>query len=287
MVASAFAFAVMTALVKHLGEHLPSQEIVLIRAILTLFLSLAWLRHKGVSPWGVQRPLLLLRGLFGFLALSCVYFAVTHLPLAEATVLQYMHPLLTSLLALRFLREGMRASTLVSCAASLLGVVLVTRPDVLFGRHGADLDTLAVLIALGGALSSSFAYVVVRRLSTTDDPNVIVLYFPLVAVPLSVPVIATELVVPSPWDWPALVGVGISAQLGQVWLTHGLKHETAGRATAVSYTQVVFAALLGIAFFGEIPTGWTLAGALLILASTLLVALRPERAAPGVPRPVG
>lgn len=290
MVASALAFGVMTALVKHLGARLPSQEIVLIRAIITLVLSLViartLLKHRGVNAWGVNRPLLLLRGLLGFLALSCVYYAVTKLPLAEATVLQYMHPVLTSLFAAVFLREVLRTSTLVSCAVSMLGVVLVTRPDALFGAHGADLDVVAVLIALGGAVCSSLAYVVIRRLSATEDPNVIVLYFPIVAVPLSIPVILTDLVVPRPSDWPLLLGVGISAQLGQIWLTRGLARETAGRATAISYTQVLFAALLGIAFFDELPTGWTLVGGLLILAATLLVALRP-RTKPATPAELG
>ena len=107
MLLSAFAFSVMTALVKLAGERLPSQEIVVARALVSLLLTYALLRRAGVSPWGEQRAWLWLRGLFGFAGLSCVFAAVTHLPLAEATVLQYLHPAITAVLAALFLERAM------------------------------------------------------------------------------------------------------------------------------------------------------------------------------------
>ena len=105
MVLSALAFSAMTALVKLAGERLPSQELVVARAIVSLVLSWSLLRSARVSPWGEDRRWLWLRGLLGFAGLSCVYGAVTHLPLAEATVLQYLHPPITALLAGVFLKE--------------------------------------------------------------------------------------------------------------------------------------------------------------------------------------
>src|SRR5688572_20362062 len=99
MIVSAFAFSVMTLLVKLAGQRIPSQEIVTVRAALTLLLSYAALRRAGLPVLGTRRPLLIVRGLFGFAALSCIYYAVTHMPLAEATVIQYLHPPFTALLA--------------------------------------------------------------------------------------------------------------------------------------------------------------------------------------------
>ena len=95
MVLSALAFSLMTVFVKLAGERLPSQEIVVARAALSLALSWSLLRRAGISPWGNERRALWLRGLLGFAGLSCVFAAVTHLPLAEATVLQYLHPPIT------------------------------------------------------------------------------------------------------------------------------------------------------------------------------------------------
>ena len=90
MAQSALAFSVMSALVKQAGTRLPSQEIVFVRSLVSLAMSLALLRHAGVSLWGQRRGLRFLRGLRGYAALSCVFFAVTHLPLAEATRIQYL-----------------------------------------------------------------------------------------------------------------------------------------------------------------------------------------------------
>ena len=87
MLLSALAFSLMTLFVKLAGTRLPTQEVVVARALLTLLFTLMALWRAGVAPLGSKRPLLWLRGVTGSFALMCVYYAVTHLPLAEATVL--------------------------------------------------------------------------------------------------------------------------------------------------------------------------------------------------------
>ncbi|HEY8505515.1 MAG TPA: DMT family transporter, partial [Gemmataceae bacterium] len=81
----------------------------------------------------------------------------------------------------------------------------------------------------------------------------------------TLPAVAADLVWPRGWEWLILLGVGVFTQLGQVYLTYGMRHEPAGRAAALSYLQVVFAAVWGAAFFGDVPGYWTAAGAALIL----------------------
>jgi drug/metabolite transporter (DMT)-like permease len=272
MIGSAFAFSVMSLLVKGAGERLPSQEIVLARALVSLVISWALLRRAGVEPWGRRRALLLLRGVLGFAALSCVFYALTRLPLAAATVIQYLHPVFTAVLAAALLGERVGRRLPLSIALGLLGVVLVTRPAVLFGAVATPLDPFAVVVAVAGALLTACAYVVVRKLASAEHPLVIVLYFPLVTVPASLPALAGGAIWPRGWEWALLLGVGVFTQIGQVALTRGMQLEPAGRATALSYSQVLFAALWGVLFFGEIPGPSTATGAALILASTLLTA---------------
>jgi drug/metabolite transporter (DMT)-like permease len=283
MIGSAAAFAVMSALVKSVGTRLPSQEIVLARACVSLGLSYALLRQAGVPMLGQRRGLLALRGVFGFLGLSCVFAAVTRLPLAEATVLQYMHPTFTALLAWLVLGERASARSLVASAVSLLGVAFVSKPSwamELLGlaREGVTgLDPVAVGFGLAGAFFSAAAYVTVRRLSATEHPLVIVMYFPLVAVPATLPTVASQLIWPTPLEWLALLGIGAAAQAGQVWLTRGLSLLPASRGTALSYVQVVFAAAIGLVFFAEPIHVNTVIGALLVIGGTLAVSLRPRR----------
>lgn len=268
MIVSALAFSAMTVLVKLAGQRLPSQELVVARAFVSLWLSLWLLRRAGVSPWGREKGWLWLRGLLGFAGLSCVYGAVTHLPLAEATVLQYLHPPITALFAGLFLREPVSRVVLGATAASLVGVVLVARPAVVFGAGAGSLDPFWVGVAILGATFSAAAYVVVRKLSRGgEDPLVIVFYFPLVTLPAALPTMCPDFVWPRGFEWLLLLGIGIATQIGQVSLTRGLALLPAAQGTALSYLQVVFAAGWGLLVFGERPDGWAIAGGLLVVGS--------------------
>lgn len=264
MVLSALAFSVMAVCVKQAAVRLPTVEIVLARALISVALSALGLSRAGVAPLGQRRGLLLLRGLLGFAGLHCVFYAVAHLPLAEATVLQYLHPLFTALLAWWLLGEAVGRGVAVGVALSLAGLLLVTG----LGLGEVALDPLAVGVAVAGAFFSGCAYVTVRRLSQSEHPLVIVLYFPMVTVPATLPFVLADPVWPAGAEWLWLLGVGVAAQIGQVALTHGMRHEPAARATALSYLQVVFAALWGTLLFGEWPGAATLLGAGLILGGS-------------------
>jgi drug/metabolite transporter (DMT)-like permease len=249
---------------------------VLARGLVSLALCLFALRRAGVDPLGVQRGRLFVRGLIGASGLACVFYAVTRLPLAEATVIQYLHPVFTAVLAALVLGERSGAGLTLSLALGAGGVLAVARPAVLFGGAAASLEPLALGAALAGAFLSACAYVAVRHLSAREHPVVIVFYFAWVAVAASLPVVATSLVRPEGAEWLLLLGVGVCAQLGQVAMTHGLRVQPAARATTLSYLQVLFAAALGAVFFDERPGAWTALGALLILSGTL-VAIRDAR----------
>lgn len=272
MALGAFWFSVMSLLVKVAGEGVPSQQIVLARGVVTLVLSWGLLRSAGIPLWGHDRKRLALRGLLGFGALSCFYFSLVHLPIAEATVIQYMNPVFTALLAGWLLGERMGRREAACVAASLLGVVLVTRPGLLFGG-GARLEPAYVAVALAGALLSAGAYTSIRTLRG-EHSLVIVFYLPLVTVPATLPFLPAQAVWPTPFEWLVLLGVGVTTQIAQVYMTRGLQLEPAGRATAVGYLQIVFAALWGVLFFGEHPDGWSIAGAVLIVGGTLALVLR-------------
>lgn len=271
MAAAALFFSLMSLLVKAVGQRLPTQEVVLGRGVVNLGLSWVAVRRAGVPAWGERRGLLLLRGLFGFAALSCFYYAVIHLPLADATVIQYTNPAFTAVIAAVVLAEGIAALELVCVLGSLVGVALVARPSFLFGA-GTALDPLAVAAGLAGAVLSAAAYVTVRRLGASEHPYVIVFYFALVTFLGSAPLAAPALVWPTPLEWAGLAGIGLMTQVGQVYMTRGLGLERAGRATAVGYLQIVFAGIWGAVFFAEIPDGLGFLGAGLIVASTLVIA---------------
>ena len=270
MLTSAFSFSLMTMFVKLGAKRLPWQELVVARAAVTLVLSYAWLRWLKIPAFGVHRGLLIVRGTFGFLGLSSVYYAVTHLPLAEATVIQYMYPPLTATLASVFLREPFERSVWVSMLLGLAGLLLIAQPSALFGGMAAPLDLGGLIAALLGAVFSACAYVTVRTLGQGEHPLVIVFYFPLVAFPASIATMGSHGVWPEGIEWCWLLLLGLSTQIGQVAVTRGFASGAAGRMAAYSYVQVVFAGIWGVLLFDERPTPLSLLGASLIIGSALL-----------------
>jgi drug/metabolite transporter (DMT)-like permease len=275
MVASALSFSLMGVCVKQVGGRIPAAEVVLARALVSVLLSWLLVRRAGLNPWGQRRGLLVLRGAIGSVALLCVYVALAELPLASATVLQYLYPTFTALLAWLMLGERIGRRVLLAVLLGWSGVLLVARPAEIMGSvaslaDSASLAGPAVLIAVAGAFCTALAYVSVRSLARSEHPLVIVFYFPLVAVPLSLPLVLLNPVLPTPLELLWLVGVGVFTQLGQVFLTSSLVALPAARATAISYVQVAFAGLWGWLLFGEALDGWTVAGAALVLAATLI-----------------
>jgi drug/metabolite transporter (DMT)-like permease len=133
-----------------------------------------------------------------------------------------------------------------------------------------------VVIAIVGAGFSAAAMVTVRSLAQVEDPRVIVLYFPLVSLPLALPFALRVWLWPTAVEWLILLGVGVATQIAQITMTEGLRRERAGRATAIGYLQVAFAVGWGAVLFDELPSVWTVLGAGLIVGSTLLVAARPK-----------
>ncbi len=273
MLLSALGFALMAVCVKQVsGYGIPVLEIVAARAAVSLLISYLDIRRKRLSPWGHHQGLLFARGAVGSLALVCVYYAITTLSLASATLLQYLHPAFTAVLAWLFLKERIQRATALCICLSLAGLVVISKPGLMLATV-PELPTLSLIAALCGALGSAVAYVLVRRLSRVEDSSVIIFYFPLIALPLSLLLLGDDAVMPGVEATGLLLLVGVFTQVGQVGLTKAMQTESAGRATAFSYIQVVFAFVLGWAFFGELPTLSTWLGGGLIMAGALLNAL--------------
>lgn len=267
-----FWFSLGNVLVKMAGSDLPFMEIVLGRSLVGLGLCLFFLRGSGVSSLGRDRRKLLYRGLSGFIALACSFHALVHLPLADAIVLFYTNPIFAALLSFLMLGERVTLRGAACILASLTGVVLVSKPSFMFAQT-TGLDPVNTTIALTAAFFAGLSYVIMHDLGRREHPLVIVMALYLVSAPIS---LAFSL---PGWQWPnmydllLIAGIGTLTQFGQFYLTRGLSVETAGRATAMANIHVVFVALWGVLFFGEIPDHAGLFGTLLIVGSTTWLAM--------------
>ncbi|MEY8197642.1 MAG: DMT family transporter [Colwellia sp.] len=270
MLISALGFALMAACVKEVsGLGIPVLEIVAVRSIVSGIISYADIKRKNIPLFGYNKVLLIARGTVGSFALVLVYYAVTTLPLAEATVLQYLHPVFTAILALFFLKETIQRSTVACIVISLLGLFIIIQPNL---QLDSDVHYPWLSIAAGvlGAFGSAVAYVIVKKLTKTDDSSVIIFYFPMVAFPVSMIMLGNDFVVPSLAATGLLILVGIFTQVGQVGLTKALHCADANKATAYAYVQVLFSVFIGWAYFSEVPMITTIMGGGLIMIGALV-----------------
>lgn len=273
MAIGAWWFALMGLLVKLAGRRLPSSQIVLVRAALTLGISFWAVRQARVpSIWGTQRALLLARGALGAIGINCFYYSLVHLPLGEATLIQYTNPIFATILAALWVGERVRTGEILCLATAMVGVVFITRPAALFGAAAATYAHRDVMIALFGAICSGAAYAAVRKMWSAEHQSVVVFYLPLVTFPVAIPFAVSSWLMPTRGEWLLLLGVGCATQLAQVYMTKGLQAESAVRATTTGYLQIVFAGAWGALLLRERPSPWTLLGAAVIVASALILA---------------
>lgn len=267
----------MTACVKQLSiSGIPTQQTILIRALISIGLCVLTLRRLKVSPWGNNQFLLLLRGGTGILALFCFFESIANLPLAAATVLRYTYPTFTALTAWFWLREPLRRSIMAAIALGWLGITLVARPDWL-SSGASSLTPLPVAIAVFGAVMAAVSFVTVRKASKTDHKVVIILYFQAISILFMLPFVIRDGIWPTPTQWLLLLCVGGLTQLGQVWLTEGLGSIPAARATAINYVQVLFSAIWAYLLLGERLNSGMILGGLLVLGATLISVSARER----------
>jgi len=268
MLASSASFAAMAAFVK-LAPAVPLFEKVLFRNLVTLFVAGALVRRNRRPLLGRPGNLrwLLLRSVLGIGGVACYFYAVDHLLLADASMLTKLSPFVTTVIAAAALGEAITARTAVALAAGFAGGLLVIKPRF-------DLEVLPALVGAGSALFAGGAYAVVRFLRDREPPETIVFVFSLVSVVGLFPVVVPNFTLPSAVDAAWLVGIGLAAAGGQFGLTAAFRHAPAAEVSLISYSLIVFSALIGWLFWREVPDAASLLGGAMIIISGAVVVLR-------------
>jgi drug/metabolite transporter (DMT)-like permease len=262
MLFASFVFSIMNVAVKKVS-HIPSVEVVFFRALISLFMSWVYLQRNEIPKWGNNKKVLLLRGLFGTIALIMVFATFQNMPLASAVVIHYLSPIFTALLALIVLKERLFRVQYLFFALCFLGILLIKGFDF-------RISSLYFLLGICGAFLAGCAYVSIRVLKESEHPLVIVFYFPLVAMPLTGIISYFFWETPVGTDWLWLLLVGVLTQIAQVYLTKAYQVETAAVVANVNYVGIFYALIFGYIFFGETFSNEVIGGMMLVLAGVLL-----------------
>jgi drug/metabolite transporter (DMT)-like permease len=271
-------FAMMGYFVKLLAEEMSSLEIVFFRNIFGVVLIAATFYHLPAKSPGGKPWLLFFRGFVGFMALLLFFYNITVMSLADAMTYSKTSPIFTAIFAFVFLKEELHKRAWGAVFLGFLGMILVVNPG------GLALDKYALTGLLSG-IGAALAYTSIRELKHYYEPRMIVMSFVLTGTigpvvlmavgevyrPEALDFMLAEFVMPSGMSWVYLGTMGVLATLSQLFMTKSYATIEAGVAGAVSYTNILFAILIGL-FIGEgLPDGVTTAGIVLIVATGVLV----------------
>jgi drug/metabolite transporter (DMT)-like permease len=279
MTGAALGFSCMNALIRAGSLELEPAQIVFFRNAFALLFMLPWLARVGLPGLRTARlGLHLGRSVIGLVAMTCWFYSVSLLPLAQAVSLNYTVPLFATVGAALILGETVRARRWTATIVGFLGVLAIVRP-------GFQEVTPAMALPILAAIFMAAAALLIKSLSNTENPSAMVFYMNLFLTPLSlIPALFV-------WVWPSWEVLGLMALVGGLaagahqLMTRAYTKADASAVIPFHYMQLPFVALIGFAAFGEVPALWTLLGAAVIAGAAIYIAHREAKVAREARRP--
>ncbi|OHB29880.1 MAG: multidrug transporter [Phenylobacterium sp. RIFCSPHIGHO2_01_FULL_69_31] len=276
MLLSAVTFSVMTTLIKFLGDDYPAALQTFYRQAAGVAILLpVILRHRGAA-FATSRPgILIFRSLAGTVGVILSFYAFQKMPLADANALSFTRTLWLVPLAALIVKEPVGPLRIGAALFGFVGVLVMVRP----GAGGEFAIGLPALAMLASALLFAFTVTGMKVLTRDHSTTVILVWSAVLGFVLSIPGAILTWRVPEPTDLLLLCLMGVIATVNQACYIKGMSLGDAGAMAPIDYTRLVFTAAIGFFLFAEIPGVWTIAGAAIVVASTLFITIREQQIA--------
>jgi drug/metabolite transporter (DMT)-like permease len=296
-VMAVFLFTVMLALSRGYGDY-PLTVVIFYRSFFALVVLVIWLAWRGAFPRALHTrrlPAHLVRSIAGIGSMFFIFGAYRLIPFADATAIGYIQPLLVALMAAIILRERITSLRIFSIFAGFAGILVMLWEHLGSGSTQSTADgALGALCAIMGAVLVAVAFIQIRRLTLTEDTGAIAFYFQATTTlaalaglaaavlwPASAPfadvIHAQAWVWPKGYDWFPLVMIGVLGGAGQILMTQGFRYADASILAVFDYSSLVWAVLIGLVIFAEIPSAYVMAGASIVITAGLLVVMEENR----------
>lgn len=275
IIASAFCFALMNAFIRLSGD-LPSLQKAFFRNFVALLFAYGVMRKEHVKMgWNKgDGKYLFFRAFFGTCGIICNFYAVDHLVLSDASMLNKMSPFFAIIFSFLILREKVNMVQFVSVIVAFTGCLFIVKPT--FG----NMDLIPSLIGLCGGLGAGIAYTMVRILGKRGVKGpFIVFFFSTFSCLVTLPYLIFYYEPMSPEQLGYLLLAGLAATGGQFGITAAYFHAPAIEISVYDYSQVVFAAVIGFFLFGQIPDKYSFFGYILICTTAVVMFLYNKRKA--------
>lgn len=203
-----------------------------------------------------------MRGIFGFCAINCYFFAISRIPLADATLLSYTSPIFVAILSIFLLNEPISFSLGMFILVAFSSIYVILKPNLEFINIGG-------LAAIGSGFFASLAFIWTKKLKR-ESPLTIIFYFAFVTSICSLPFMLRSFTKPSPELLTVLIINGVTATIAQVLLTIAILVEKVSAASALTSLTVIFSFFIGLIFWKEtLDVSSIIAGSVLIVSSIL------------------
>ena len=273
MLGSTLFFGAMAVTIRLASESLSTYQIAFFRNFFGLLALLPFLRHSWPGVLRTrQLPRYLLRSAIGVVSMLCGFWAIGHLPMAQAISLSYSTPLFVTILAAIWLGEIVRRRRWTAVLLGFLGVLVIVRP----GTEGFSAGSL---VAVSAAALSSVVAIQIKQLSRVDPPDTIVFWTYVFWVPLSLVPALFQWRWPGGMEWLWLAAIGVFGTGGQLLWTRALKLGEVSALTPIGFMQLPLVSVLAWVLFDERIDRWTVLGAAIILVANAYIARREARAA--------
>ena len=276
-VGNLFLMALLSAAVRELvNRDYPLSEVLLFRYLFaSLFFWLILFHTTGLSGLLTRRPLdHAIRSISGVVSLGLLYFAITRIPIADATALAYAAPIFITLMSIFLLGENIGLRRWLAVVTGFIGVLLIARPEA----EGFDIGVVA---AATSAFTGALVAIWLRKLSSSENPVTIGIYYNnLGSLVCLVWVLMSGWLMPRGEDLLLFLGFGLGCGLQQWLLTVSFRYAEASLLAPFEYLAMVFAAIVGFVFWGEIPVLTTWLGAAVIAASGIFIFRRRQKSLP-------
>lgn len=263
---AAFGFSLMTFFVRISGD-LPTMQKAFFRNFVALIVASSAIikSGEGIHIGKGNRLDVFLRSAFGTAGLIANFYAVDRLGIADANMLNKLSPFFAIILSIFILKEIPSRFDILTTIIAFIGALFIIRPT------GTFTAVFPALVGLFGGFGAGTAYVFVRKVSNKGVKTpVIVFAFSLFSCLVTLPFLIADYTPMAPIQWLYLILAGVSASLGQFSITTAYKYAPAKEISVFDYTQVIFAALLGIIFLGEVPVAQSIIGYAIIIGVTII-----------------
>lgn len=264
IILAGFFFASMSFFVRLSGD-LPTMEKAFFRNAVAVLVA-AFMLARTKEGFHVQKgswPDLLMRSFFGTVGLICNFYAVDHMNIADANILNKLSPFFAILMSYFILKEKANKVEWACVVVAFIGAVFVVKPAF-------NMQFVNALIGVAGGLGAGIAYTFVRKLGKKGERGpMIVMVFSAFSCLCTLPFLIAEFQPMKTEQLLCLLLAGVSATGGQIFITKAYTKAPAKEISVFDYTQVLFAALLGFVFFGQIPDWMSLVGYLVIIGSAI------------------